>query len=113
MTLMRRDLPNRKPWDSNERSHLVYEIPVDHAIIDVLKERERQETKWGRQNHDPNTWISILGEEYGEACRASNEKDGEGYRKELIETAAVAVAAVEAYDRGYWKESTANASIGS
>ena len=30
------------------------------ALGDVLAERERQDAKWGEQNHDPFTWLTIL-----------------------------------------------------
>ncbi|MFQ5516392.1 MAG: hypothetical protein ACE5E8_02360 [Acidimicrobiia bacterium] len=42
------------------------------GVIDALinSERYRQEAKWGQQHHSPMEWIGILGEEYGEACRA-------------------------------------------
>ncbi len=75
---------------------------------EIISERERQDNKWGEQNHNPFTWLTILGEEYGEACKAVLEAhfDGYGitgdysdYRKELIETATVAVAAIECLDR--------------
>lgn len=35
----------------------------------VFEERIRQEVKWGPQLHDPRTWMTILGEEFGEACQ--------------------------------------------
>jgi len=41
--------------------------PVFEAVI---AERERQESKWGPQHHSPMEWLTILGEEFGEACRA-------------------------------------------
>jgi NTP pyrophosphatase (non-canonical NTP hydrolase) len=97
---------NIRPYENTIADDIVQDV-----LSDVFKERERQISKWGHQRHMPDTWISILGEEYGEACKANNEGIGEEYRKELIETAAVAVAAVEAYDRGFWMENSANASI--
>ncbi len=79
---------------------------------DILKhvelERERQDKKWGQQNHNIFKWLTILGEEYGEACKdafdASQLSADEQFytpriRKELIEVAAVAVAIVESIDR--------------
>jgi len=53
------------------------------------------------QNHKPFKWLTILGEEYGEACRAALEAGNirYRYRDELIQLAAVAVAAVESIDR--------------
>jgi len=76
----------------------------DKVLSDIILERKRQDEKWGIQNHDHFTWLSILGEEYGESQKAALEnrfgnKSGDDYRKELIETAAVALAAVECYDR--------------
>ncbi len=73
------------------------------AIQDVAAERRRQEEKWGQQLHAPLWWLAILGEEFGEVCRACYEAGqygvvGEDYRAELIQVAAVAVAAIEAYD---------------
>jgi hypothetical protein len=75
----------------------------------VRDERERQDEKWGEQNHDDMTWSAILGEEFGEACQAALEgnpawgrDDDESLRKlrhELVQVAAVAMAWVEALDR--------------
>ena len=72
-----------------------------HPLVDVSNERIRQLKLWGEQNHDPKTWLGILTEEVGEVAREIND-NGPGtahYRKELIQVAAVAVAAVEALDR--------------
>lgn len=77
---------------------------------DVLSERARQDRKWGVQEHDPEMWMVILGEEYGEACQAvladkfdkndrHREKLSGEYRKELVQVAAVAMAAIECFDR--------------
>jgi hypothetical protein len=37
----------------------------------VIAERERQDRKWGVQIHPPAIWLVILGEEVGEACKAT------------------------------------------
>jgi len=83
-------------------------LPADAALRGVLAEvaaeRVRQDAKWGVQNHKPPEWLSILGEEFGEVCRAVCERLyaiglNPEYRLELIQTAAVAVAMVECYDR--------------
>lgn len=65
----------------------------------VAQERERQDNKWGEQNHSAAFWIVILGEEFGEVCSAIFEQDSDNLRAELIQVAAVAVAAVEGLDR--------------
>lgn len=79
-----------------------------NVITDVRMERRRQDGKWGIQDHNFSDWMSILGEEYGEACHENNElhvlpvdipeQDREVLEErlytELKETAAVAVAAM-------------------
>lgn len=81
------------------------------ALISLNMERARQDYKWGEQNHAPELWMGILGEEYGELCQAVNEtvfnngpeaklKGGyENMRAEAIQVAAVALAFVECLDR--------------
>jgi NTP pyrophosphatase (non-canonical NTP hydrolase) len=66
---------------------------------EVALERARQDNKWGRQEHSPYGWLTILGEETGEACRAALEGNARQYRKEMIQVAAVAIAAIECLDR--------------
>lgn len=78
--------------------------PTFKVVYQVAAERERQDEKWGPQNHNPFTWLAILGEEVGEANQAALQATFGGmawadYRKELIEVAAVAVAMVECLDR--------------
>ncbi len=73
----------------------------------IAKERKVQEEKWGEQNHNPFTWLSILMEEVGEASKAALEAEHgrfkylslDEYRKELIQVAAVAVAMIECLHR--------------
>lgn len=69
---------------------------------DVLKERERQNEKWGHQRHDYGYWLAILVEEVGEFAQtiqqgsvASKETDAEDKYTELIHIAAVASAIAE------------------
>lgn len=82
------------------------------ALIDA--ERARQDATWGVQNHDPQVWVSILGEEFGELCQAANDmrwpKDGitadPPYihaMAEAVHTAAVAQAFIECLLRGQWQ----------
>lgn len=75
------------------------------VLNDVLKERKRQDDKWGVQNHGVSDWMLILAEEFGEAAKEANEirfryKDSSEYRAELVQVAAVCVAAIESLDRG-------------
>lgn len=78
------------------------------ALYDVTVERQRQDAKWGEQNHDPFTYLSILMEEVGELAQAAlharfGGEAAKGMRTEAIHTAAVALAIVECLDRGKWE----------
>ena len=92
------------------------------TLNDVLAERDRQDEKWGEQNHPDGTaqpgdfaeaeaqreatnraaaegtltWRDILAEEVKEAFA---ESDPELLRKELVETISVAFAWIEAIER--------------
>ena len=68
---------------------------IERVLEDVRRERLRQLGKWGDQKHSPMKWLAIALEELGEAAKAALEGDTEAYHKELIETAAVCIAAVE------------------
>lgn len=73
---------------------------------DIRTERVRQHKKWGEQKHGVLVWSLILAEEFGEAAKEANEvyfrnKSPEEYRAELVQTAAVAHAAIEALDKGF------------
>lgn len=74
------------------------------AVGDVLNERERQNQKWGEQNHDDGWWTAILAEEVGEAAQAALHGRFGGraagtLRDELVQVAAVAVQWIECIDR--------------
>lgn len=85
---------------------------ITTALSDVLDERQRQNEKWGEQNHSPLEWIAILTEEVGEVAKEAHEfhfgvrgttemieEKLRMYRKEMIQVAAVAVQAIECLDR--------------
>ena len=78
------------------------------VLIEILRERARQDSIWGEQNHSPLEWLAILGEERGEVDRAVCEAhfpnypscgDWSKYRQELIQEAAVCAAMIECLDR--------------
>lgn len=69
-------------------------------LDEVVKERDRQDRIFGVQNHSASLWLTILAEEFGEAATAILEQDQENLREELVQVAAVAIAMVEAFDRG-------------
>ncbi len=73
------------------------------VIENIIQERRRQTEKWGNEKgllKDGFPWyiktkVSVLGEEFGEICRAVNDKDLENLYEETIQVAAVAAAMAE------------------
>lgn len=76
-------------------------MQLSPEIYQVLDERRAQDDKWGVQNHDPFAWLTILMEEVGEASEAVLEWQPDKYKRELVQVAAVAVAALECANRGF------------
>lgn len=78
---------------------------IQGDVIPLLKE------KWGEKNHHPLTWFSIIGEKYGEMCKAFNQyylvgdaetsdfNHFEDMQREAIQVAASCVAMLECIDR--------------
>ncbi len=85
------------------------------AWEDVAAERARQDEQWGPQNHAPVLWMAVIAEEVGEAAQQAvkarftlGDDNDEmrhlwEYRAELVQVAAVAIAAIEAWDRATWE----------
>jgi NTP pyrophosphatase (non-canonical NTP hydrolase) len=76
---------------------------------EILDERDSQDAKWGRQDHDPITWMAILTEEVGELAQETLRYRFGGVRdinlkKEAIQVAAVVVAMLECCERNNWLE---------
>lgn len=79
----------------------------ERAIRLIKLERERQDAKWGEQNHHGAVWTLIAGEEFGEVSQAQLEVMFKGsqienadhprqlYITELTQLAAVCVAWLE------------------
>ena len=64
----------------------------------VHRERIEQDYKWGVQNHSPEKWVSILGEEYGSVCKAINQRDIKRVEAELIQVVAVCKLMIDCID---------------
>jgi hypothetical protein len=80
----------------------------DQVLQRIANERIRQLEKWGEQHHTPAEWISVATEELGEAAERANragvepvagdvilERELLAFLRELVEVAAVCVAAYE------------------
>lgn len=72
---------------------------TDGVLSAVRAERERQDAKWGQQNHEALYWLGILMEEVGEAAKACIEGDFSEYAVEMVQVAAVAAGAIESFQR--------------
>ena len=68
-------------------------------IESILAERDKQDAKWGEQNHEIFKWLAILGEEVGEVNKAALENNYDEIISELIQIGAVAVAMIESLER--------------
>ena len=78
----------------------------DQVFAAITAERDRQAAKWG----GPHSWgtgdcsgdqvptavkVIVLTEETGEVAKAYLDDDADGFRNELVQVAAVAVAILE------------------
>ena len=78
--------------------------PRTNAWELINQERDRQNAKWGVQNHDDYRWLAILSEEIGELAEAMLHTEFGGHasgmeRTELVHVAAVAVQWLECMER--------------
>lgn len=80
----------------------VSEQPIGGSapLREILLERDKQDAKWGQQNHEMPIWLAILHEETGELSEAVLHKTfggskSENVLNEAIQVAAVALAIVE------------------
>lgn len=77
---------------------------VNESVLRLIEaERERQRARWGDSHddvHGTGAWLAILSERVGKFGIAwlSDEQAHE----RLVEVAAVAIAALEAHERGAW-----------
>lgn len=95
-------------------------LATNAVLIAVSRERMRQRAKFGTQRHDFPVWMTVLGEEFGEACQAILRSREDGVlpaqksvllghaRNELVQVAAVAVAAIEHLDELTQKDGSLN-----
>jgi NTP pyrophosphatase (non-canonical NTP hydrolase) len=98
------------PYEKIEQLQALAKPDAESAAArSVMDERLRQDAKWGEQNHDPSTYLTILMEEVGEYAQAVLETRFGGphggedkMRAEAVQVAAVALAIVECLDRGTW-----------
>lgn len=73
---------------------------------DIIKERIRQDELFGKQSHHPAYWLALLAKQMGDLGTAivdrewSSQPDTKEMRKQAVQLSAVAIAFIEAIDRG-------------
>lgn len=72
---------------------------MDESILELIQnELTHQDKKWGADRIlDSRLWMTIIGEEFGEACKAALEHDGAAYVGELVDVAASAISAIKSF----------------
>lgn len=85
---------------SRKRKRKVNMDTLDSIFQEIREERQAQDAKWGGPDHDdqhvPNDWIAFIGRHAGMASYGVTDST---FRKQMKRVAALAVAAIEAYDR--------------
>lgn len=78
-------------------------MPPPKAIADINAERDRQDRMWGGPDHDDERertdWLRFIRAHARDALKAVNAGELDDYRTELVQLAALAVAAIEVEDR--------------
>lgn len=75
-------------------------IPI---LTEIVEERTRQDEKYGGPEHDdahhPCDWVFFIDRFRANAQRSADLGQMDAYRKSLVRVAALAVAALESFDR--------------
>lgn len=79
---------------------------MDRIIEDIRKERGHQDEKHGGTDHDdshyPGDWCLILAKYLGRASAVTMDAESDAaFRESMVKVAAVAVAAIESFDRSH------------
>lgn len=82
------------------------EISLSAVLEQVAVERRLQDRQWGGADHDDehsaSDWLNFIDEHRARARKAATSRTGgsdKEHRKQLVEIAALAVAAIQAHDR--------------
>ena len=78
---------------------------IQKTIYEINNEMERQDEKWGQQEHSDEYWLAILGEEFGEVSKAIVEGKAQEIKKELLHVSAVAIQWLDCIARNAAEES--------
>lgn len=86
----------------------VLPLPQYRALVEVWRERCRQDGKWGAihsfDSRTPEEWLTILAEEFGELAEGILKRDEANTMEEATQVAAVAIAILESLQRRSMQE---------
>ncbi len=83
---------------------------MEELLKEIIKERERQmklahggNTDEFDKKNSQNDWVAYIMAYAGRAADkvTRNKNEGQDFRQNMIKVAALAIAAIEAYDKGY------------
>lgn len=111
MQLLHQTCPPEAGWSNHQATVTSYAEPPDQSAlrplgavyVEVWDERRRQDAKYGAAHDDELTaadWVERLDDKLVLADLERVTKDELHYRRRMIQVAALAIAAVESYDRG-------------
>ena len=76
---------------------------MQETLDEIVAERERQDVKWGGPEHDDghrlSEWNAIIDSYNRDGENALDEADPMAWRCRMLQVAALAVAALESFDR--------------
>lgn len=80
--------------------------PTDNVLVEVAEERQRQlylahggDTNKFDENNSCNDWVAYISAYVGRAADKCPRNKSHDFRDMMIKVAALAVAAIEAYDK--------------
>lgn len=78
----------------------------NQALNDVLNERNKQKASFTDfdKTNTQNDWVAYISAYAGRAADRvlRNQREGQGFRENMVKVAALAIAAIEANDAGYF-----------
>ena len=98
------DHPINRNMIRKDATDIIADVRYSGVWGEVARERDRQDARWGEQNHDDYRWLAILTEEMGELAQAILHDEYGGkhagtMREELVQVAAVAIQWLQCLDR--------------
>jgi len=91
-------LPGQTAIEREEWQQTELDIRQARALAAIRQERQYQDAKWGnpfQNRHGLHSWLELIGEEWAEASQAVIDRDDIQAQREIVQIAALCVAALE------------------